>query len=279
MKAGKGMKGCEAMKEFGNRGDFRGMKKTARFLKKKLLAFMVCALVSSGVSAQVITVEARGKDQATAEINAKTAAARKMMLTLTDEKFVKEHTAEIRSGVIARAEDYVSGFKVLSSEKKGNLISISAAADVNRPRLTAYLKSLGAEIRPSYEETPSARQDSERDALRKIFGEEVRLRPASMSPGPQNELPAVTEEVIPGAELTIISRKSYEPHELFLVYYRTPEYAAEIKNSSQIYLTVNEPDVPADYAPMCKWRWGQVDSSAFFDSAAKAKILLTIPMC
>ena len=32
-------------------------------------------------------------------------------------------------------------------------------------------------------------------------------------------------------------------------------------------------------ASMCKWRWGQVVSSAFFDSTAKAKILLTIPMC
>ncbi len=273
MKGSKVMKCCEAMKEFGNRGDFRGMKITARF-SKKILALMVCALVSSGVSAQVITVEARGKDQATAEINAKTAAARKMMLAITDEKFVKEHTAEIRSGVIARAGDYVSGFKVLSSEKKGNLVSISAAADVDRPRLTAYLKSLGAEIRPSYEETLSARQASENDALRKIFGEEVRLRPVSMSMGPQNELPAVTEEVIPGAELTIISRKSYEPHELFLVYYRTPEYAAEIKNSSQIYLTVNEPDVPADYASS---RERMMSDTAAADTAREGYLRVKAP--
>lgn len=253
MKAGKAMNVCEAMnsskamKEFGSERGFRGMKITARFAKK-ILALLVCALVSSEASPQVITVEARGKDQATAEINAKTAAARKMMLAITDEKFVKEHTAEIRSGVIARAGDYVSGFKVLSSEKKGNLVSISAEADVDRPRLTAYLKSLGAEILPSYEETLSARQDSERDALRRIFGEEVRLRPSSMSPRPQSELLAVTEEVIPGAELVIDKRESYEPQELFLLYYRMPEFAAETRNSRLIYLTVNEPDVPADYA-------------------------------
>ncbi len=39
------------------------------------------------------------------------------------------------------------------------------------------------------------------------------------------------------------------------------------------------PGGESQFFSMCKWRWGQVVSSAFFDSAAKAKILLTIPMC
>lgn len=74
---------------------------------KNCLYLVVMLALSAAADARVVTVEAKGKDYATAENNARVAAARQVMLSITDEKFVREHTKDIISGVINKVGNYV----------------------------------------------------------------------------------------------------------------------------------------------------------------------------
>ena len=69
---------------------------------RRCLCSMILAAFSSCAVAQVVSVEAKGKDEKVARTNACVAAARQMMLQMTEDSFVKSHGKQIRSERLLR---------------------------------------------------------------------------------------------------------------------------------------------------------------------------------
>jgi hypothetical protein len=219
--------------------------------KKVLIGSIFCsALMAFSVNsadARVISVEVKGKDLRTAEQNARVAATRQVMLSVTDEKFIREHTKEIRSDVIAGAEKYVTGIRITEKNEGGRFMTIKAEVDVNQPKLSAYLKSLGAVIVPAYDDVYEERRNLQREASSKIFGETLSLGFGSEILPAVSQTPAVTEETVPGTDLSGDGQTVYEPGEMFWVYYRLPDYSDITAKSDRSIVTINLPETPPDY--------------------------------
>lgn len=217
---------------------------------KNCLYLVVMLALSAAADARVVTVEAKGKDYATAENNARVAAARQVMLSITDEKFVREHTKDIISGVINKVGNYVISFNVIEKNEGGKPVVIKAEVDVDKTKLSGYLKSIGAVIVPSYEDLYEERKNSEAQTAARIFGRNVPLKIKSVQmTNPENISlkESVTEEIEPGTELSSDGQKIYESRERFMVYYRLPDYSELTAGTDRSLVTINTPDVPVDF--------------------------------
>ncbi len=219
--------------------------------KKVLFSSVFCSVMlafsMSSADAKVISVEVKGKNLRTAEQNARVAATRQVMLSVTDEKFIREHTKEIRADVIAGAEKYVSGIRITEKNESGRFMTIKAEVDVDKPKLSAYLKSIGAVIVPAYDDLYEERRNLQREGSSKIFGDTLSLGFTSVLLPAVTQIPAVTEETVPGTDLSGDGQTVYEPGDMFWVYYRLPDYSDITAKSDRSIVTVNLPETPADY--------------------------------
>ena len=212
----------------------------------RFLLALLAAAASFCADAQIVTVDARGKDQKTAETNAKISATRQLMLAITDEEFVKQRSKAIRNTVISRADDFVSGFKIVKTAQDGKSVEIRADVDVNRGKLAEHLKSLGAVIVPAYQEIRQQRQDEEIAALKAALGEGFKYRPDSHTFAPLNSLTSATEELEPGAELAIDAAK-VASGDIIRIHYHLPEYSDLARKARQTMIALTPSDTPDDF--------------------------------
>lgn len=221
----------------------------ANHMKRKLqsLVALVLAGLSFPVAAQVVSVEARGTDQAVAEANARVKATREVMLAITEDKFVKTHTKEIRSGVIARADSFVRDFKIVRTAKDQNSVTVAAEVDVDRTGLAAYLTSIGAVIVPSYQDLLDERTGQYAAGLKAVFGGEPMQRVESQPFPARASATAVTEILDPGAEFSVTGRK-VAAGGIVTYHYMLPERSEQISRDSRTHIILTSPDAPLDYA-------------------------------
>ena len=166
---------------------------------------MILAAFSSCAVAQVVSVEAKGKDEKVARTNACVAAARQMMIQMTEDSFVKSHTKQIRSEIISKADSFVTSVKITEQKQNGKTLVIRADVDVDRTVLAGALSAMGATIVKSYADVLEERRKNETEGLKTIFGHDVALQTAAVPLKPVNGIRPVTDETVPGAT----SRESY----------------------------------------------------------------------
>ena len=106
---------------------------------RRCLCSMILAAFSSCAVAQVVSVEAKGKDEKVARTNACVAAARQMMLQMTEDSFVKSHGKQIRSEIISKADSFVTSVKITEQKQNGKTLVIRADVDVDRTVLAGAL--------------------------------------------------------------------------------------------------------------------------------------------
>ena len=214
---------------------------------RRCLCSMILATFSSCAVAQVVSVEAKGKDEKVARTNACVAAARQMMLQMTEDSFVKSHGKQIRSEIISKADSFVTSVKITEQKQNGKTLVIRADVDVDRTVLAGALSAMGATIVKSYADVLEERRKNETEGLKTIFGHDVALQTAAVPLKPVNGIRPVTDETVPGAELSNDGRKVYEPGELFSVFYTVPRYHEATRRNNRTYYTVVSSDVPVDY--------------------------------
>ena len=113
--------------------------------------------------------------------------------------------------------------------------------------LAGALSAMGATIVKSYADVLEERRKNETEGLKTIFGHDVALQTAAVPLKPVNGIRPVTDETVPGAELSNDGRKVYEPGELFSVFYTVPRYHEATRRNNRTYYTVVSSDVPVDY--------------------------------
>ena len=214
---------------------------------RRCLCSMILAAFSSCAVAQVVSVEAKGRDEKVARTNACVAAARQMMLQMTEDSFVKSHGKQIRSEIISKADSFVTSVKITEQKQNGKTLVIRADVDVDRTVLAGALSAMGATIVKSYADVLEERRKNETEGLKTIFGHDVALQTAAVPLKPVNGIRPVTDETVPGAELSNDGRKVYEPGELFSVFYTVPRYHEATRRNNRTYYTVVSSDVPVDY--------------------------------
>ncbi len=116
----------------------------SNMFKKTYLSFLISVLLPASAMAVSVDVPASGKTEDIAIKKANINAVRMAMIEIKGEKFLQEHTKEIRNLVILKIDDYVSGTQVISSQKneKGNL-DIYARVEVDKDKLAAVLNGVG----------------------------------------------------------------------------------------------------------------------------------------
>ncbi len=217
------------------------------FFRRTALAASVLAAVSLMTArAEIMVVEARGKDAATCEVNARLNATRTLMNNMTTRDFVTSKSAEIRKIIIARPQDFTTSYRLLEEDKSGSSIAVKAEVNVDTAKLEQTLKSLGAVITKSGELLKRELRTSERKALLEFFGEETGTGITSaVITGKDNAAP-VSESLLPGFEIgggpadDVLS-----PGEEFLISLRRPEFA---KLSRRVKVVMTGAGVPADAA-------------------------------
>ena len=112
--------------------------------KKTYLSLLISVLLPASAMAVSVDVPASGKTEDIAIQKANINAVRMAMIEIKGEKFLQEHTKEIRNLVILKIDDYVSGTQVVSSQtnEKGN-IDIYARVEVDKDKLAAVLNGVG----------------------------------------------------------------------------------------------------------------------------------------
>uniref|UniRef100_UPI00386BF41E hypothetical protein n=1 Tax=Succinimonas sp. TaxID=1936151 RepID=UPI00386BF41E len=171
------------------------------FHLKALAAALAMGSFMTAAQAEVMVVEARGKDAATCEVNARLNATRSLMNNMTSRDFLTAHSSEVRKIIIARPQDFTSSYRLLKEDKNGSSITVKAEVDVDTVKLEQTLKSLGAVITKSGELLKRELAASESNALREFFGTEVGARTVSAPVSSQDDPAPVSESVLPGLEL------------------------------------------------------------------------------
>ena len=159
---------------------------------RRCLCSMILAAFSSCAVAQVVSVEAKGKDEKVARTNACVAAARQMMIQMTEDSFVKSHTKQIRSEIISKADSFVTSVKITEQKQNGKTLVIRADVDVDRTVLAGALSAMGATIVKSYADVLEERRKNETEGLKTIFGHDVALQTAAVPLKPVNGIRPVT---------------------------------------------------------------------------------------
>ena len=213
---------------------------------KTALAVAVLAMSSlmTAVRAEVMVVEARGKDAATCEVNARLNATRTLMNNMTARDFLTAHSSEIRKIIIARPQDFTTSYRLLEEDRNGSSIAVKAEVNVDTGKLEMTLKSLGAVITKSGELLKRELDTSEKNALREFFGVEAGTRITSTVISSSDSTAPVSESILPGFELEggpldgVLS-----PGEEFILRLRRPEYA---KLSHRVKIVMTGAGVPPD---------------------------------
>ena len=157
---------------------------------------------------------------------------------MTEDSFVKSHGKQIRSEIISKADSFVTSVKITEQKQNGKTLVIRADVDVDRTVLAGALSradvdvdrtvlagalsAMGATIVKSYADVLEERRKNETEGLKTIFGHDVALQTTGVPLKPVNGISPVTDETVPGAELSNDGRKVYEPGELFSVFYTVP---------------------------------------------------------
>ncbi len=247
-------------------------------LARTFLSSLILFTFSSCAYSQIITVDAKGKNKTVAETNAKVNATRQIMLSITEDQFIKSHTKEIRKGIIAQADKFVTDVKIVNQTNHGDVIVISAEVNVDKIKLAEYLKSMGATIVRSYQDVYSDRLSAEKTSLTKFFGSEVKQVVYSEISSENNSQSAVSEELIVGADISLNGRTELEPGEISPLYFKLPEFDPLTSNHTYSYVTINEPNTPTDYESSCNnaviegkyFSSSKIDGFHFFQAPSRA---------
>jgi hypothetical protein len=179
------------------------------------------------------TVEAKGRDVATAEKNARTAATREIMNELTDAAFIKAHTQDIRKNIINRSHLFTMEVELLGQNPKGNLVEIQAVVQVNREAIAGELKKMGAVLRemPQNDSGASGTGFSSaalgavtgyEESIRRIFGAGVTAENRSAVLPAVDTATPVTGVMIPEVEFNGVTREEYAPGDRITAGFRIP---------------------------------------------------------
>ena len=212
------------------------------FLKSFRLSLVTCWITASlmgALSGDVLadsvphTVEAKGKDVATAEKNARTAATREIMNELTDAAFIKAHTQDIRKNIINRSHLFTMEVELLGQNPKGNLVEIQAVVQVNREAIAGELKKMGAVLRemPQNDSGASGTGFSGaalgavtgyEESIRRIFGEGMTAENRSAVLPAVDTATPVTGVMFPEVEFNGVTREEYAPGDRITAGFRIP---------------------------------------------------------
>ena len=216
------------------------------FHKTALAAALAAGSLMTAAHAEVMVVEARGRDAATCEVNARLNAARTLMNNMTSREFLTANSSQIRKIIIARPQDFTTSYRLLEEDKNGSSIAVKAEVNVDTVKLEQTLKSLGAVIVKSGELLKRELAASEKNALREFFGTDAETRPASAALSGQDNPAPVSESVLPGFELEGGPLNGeLSPGEEFVLRLRRPEYAPL---SRHVKVVMTGAGVPKDAA-------------------------------
>ena len=179
-----------------------------RFFSTLCLAAFLAALP---LSAHAVVIKAKGKDAATAALNAKVSAVRASMQEMAGAGFLKQNMAAVRSAIILRAADFARSAAIVEARQENGLTLITADVDLDLAALAAALKKLGADVAlPGPAEGPvpqppaAAPEDTDPGLkkltdgymadMRALFGDAFRMRPQS-EPIPLPGIKPVTESL------------------------------------------------------------------------------------
>jgi hypothetical protein len=114
--------------------------------KRTYLSLLVSALLPLSAMSATVDMPASGKTEDIAVKKAGLSAVRAAMIEIKGEKFLQEHTKEIRNKVILKIDDFVTGTQVVSSEQnEKGMVQIYARVDYDRDKLTSVLNEIGGD--------------------------------------------------------------------------------------------------------------------------------------
>ena len=111
---------------------------------RKIMSLVLTAALPLSVWAVPVETDATGKDQEAALKKAEVNAVRNVMLTITDEEFVRGHVSDIRQQIILNSGELVTGSEILSSESndKGQT-KVRARFEVDRDKIAGIISKIG----------------------------------------------------------------------------------------------------------------------------------------
>lgn len=234
------------------------------FRRSGLVLSLCLAGISGLAEAGAVTVDARGRDQATAETNARLNATREVMNAMAGPEFVKSQMKRIRAEIIARPEDFTGKVSILKQQKSGKNLLLRAEVTVDNERLAEVLRAMGAEItdsgvQPSRElgsfgaggEPPEGSPVQAASGPEGFFGSGTRAFPGSVSVPAIDNTDPVTEILVPGFELNAGSWAPAvrSPGERFTVFIRKPQYT---EVSRKIAVIITAAGTPFEYEASLK---------------------------
>ncbi len=114
--------------------------------KRTYLSLLVSALLPLSAMSATVDMPASGKTEDIAVKKAGLSAVRAAMIEIKGEKFLQEHTKEIRNKVILKIDDFVTGTQVVSLEQnEKGMVQIYARVDYDRDKLTSVLNEIGGD--------------------------------------------------------------------------------------------------------------------------------------
>lgn len=111
---------------------------------KKLITLALAAALPLSVWAVPVETAATGKNQEAALKKAEVNAVRNVMLTITDEEFVRGHVSDIRQQIILNSGNLVTGSEILSSESNDSgQTTVRARFEVDRDKMAGIISKIG----------------------------------------------------------------------------------------------------------------------------------------
>ena len=110
------------------------------FRRSGLMLSLCLAGISWLAEAGTVTVDARGRDLATAETNARLNATREVMNAMAGPEFVKSQMKRIRAEIIARPQDFTGKVSILKQQKSGKHLIVRADQKGVWPRQLAQIR-------------------------------------------------------------------------------------------------------------------------------------------
>lgn len=177
--------------------------------KKSTLAVLLSTICAFSASAMTVDVSSVGKDEAAALKSASVKAVRDVMIKMTGDDFVKSHVKEVRSEIILKADQYVAGTNVVSSEAAdGGNVKLQVNVDVDETKLASALTSLGADVDAAYRPKEDANSGGSESSSAQTTtpGTQTSETQTAQAPGAffdPADFPAVPSVSIPGVSAAL----------------------------------------------------------------------------
>ena len=113
-----------------------------RYITYCLGRILAALLAISPAVAVEYNVSAKGKDENTAEANAKVNAVRACMKELVTMDFLQANADAVRFEIILKSSEFVTSCNILEHKQDDTFISIQAVVDVDKDRLKNTLDAL-----------------------------------------------------------------------------------------------------------------------------------------